>query len=266
MARLGLEGAHASRKTVAKQQRQGHVEGQAGERQSPCPAQPGREGQRPSVEQAVPHPCVQPAETAEVAAEHVLDGAMDHGSRVASHTAADDHGIAADVRIRPEVQIAQHRDGVAVDLAVDGGVAENGHGAVAHLTADPGISENRNDIAGVAAAGRRTEHGHDGVGRFTFPQSRIVADVEQIVAVSMVAASGMMRIPILGMIGRFLDGSRRSGRRGIGSRRRFRRLCCRGAERAEQGQRRRRHHRQRYESSQHESIHRIGVTCHCESG
>src|SRR5271163_3729959 len=146
-----------------------------------------REGQRPRVEQAVPYPRMQPAKTAEVAAEHVLDGAMNHGSRVAPHTAADHDGIAADVRTRPEVQIAQHRDGVAGDLTVDVSVAENGDGAVAYLSADPGISENRNDVSGVAVAGRGSEHRHDGVGRFSFPQSRVVADVDQIVAVFTVA-------------------------------------------------------------------------------
>ena len=74
----------------------------------------------------MPDPGVQPVKAAELAAENVLHATVDDGRGVALQIAADGHDVAADLRMRPEFHVAHHRDGVAVDFAVDVVAAKNG--------------------------------------------------------------------------------------------------------------------------------------------
>ena len=70
------------------------------------------------------------SKAAELTAENVLDTAVDDGRGVALQVAADDHDIAADLRMRPEFHVAQHRDCVAVDFTVDVVAAKHGDGVL----------------------------------------------------------------------------------------------------------------------------------------
>src|SRR5882724_4511165 len=110
----------------------------------------------------MPDPGAQPANAAD-AAKDVLDVAVNDRGGVALQGAADGHDIAADLCMGPELHIAEHCDGVAIDLAVDVDIAENGHRVVAHLPGNPSVAEDRHHVPRLAFAGRRTENGHDRV-------------------------------------------------------------------------------------------------------
>src|ERR1700728_3492439 len=111
---------------------------------------------------------------------------MNDGRRIALQGAADGRDIAVDLGMGPELHIAQHCSRIAVDLAVDVGVAENGDGTVVYLSGDPGVAEDRDHVAGLAVAGRGSEYGYDGVGLFSARPVRIAADVDHIVIVLIV--------------------------------------------------------------------------------
>jgi hypothetical protein len=102
-----------------------------------------------------------PAGAAEVAGKHIRDAAVNDRSGVALQGAPDGHDVTADLPVRSEMHLAEHRDSIPIDLAVDVRVAEDGDGVAAYLACDLGIADNRDDVSGLAFAGRRTKNGND---------------------------------------------------------------------------------------------------------
>ena len=97
-------------------------------------------------------PGTQPGQAPEIAYKDVLHAPVYDRGRIAANGAEHGHHVAADFRMRPELDVAQDGNRVAVDLAVDGGGAEDGDCRVLDGAGDLRIAENGydgHDIAGV---------------------------------------------------------------------------------------------------------------------
>src|SRR5450631_1519495 len=130
-------------------------------------------------------PGTQPIKTAEIRRKDVLHTAVYDRGRITAYDAEHRHHIAADFRMRPELDVAQDGNRVAVDLAVDGGITEDGDRSVQGGAGDLRIAENGYHRHGFAGAGGRSEDRDDRFGVLPGRQSRIMSDAHQ-VAVLMV--------------------------------------------------------------------------------
>src|SRR5665213_2137718 len=130
----------------------------------------------------MPHPRAQPCK-ADAVAEHRLRLPMDNRGRVPLYAAANGHHIAADVRMRPELDIPQHGDCIAADRVVDVGISKYRNDAFIHGSGDPGISEYRHDGLRIAVTGSGPQHRDHGVRTLASGQIRIVADADQVISV-----------------------------------------------------------------------------------
>src|SRR6185312_2204713 len=94
------------------------------ERQPPSPTHIRAGRERPAVEEALLEPGVQPLDVAEEPRKDMRGAAL-HDRRGAALEPPHDRGhVAADDRLRAQRYVAQYRDDIAVDLAVDVCVAQ----------------------------------------------------------------------------------------------------------------------------------------------
>src|SRR5690606_37310907 len=83
----------------------------------------------------------------------------------------------AHVGIRAELEIAEHGDDVAVDSAIDIGIAEYARDRSAHGARDARVAEDGDDVfPRFSFADRRPEDCDDRVGGFVGGQMRVRAD------------------------------------------------------------------------------------------
>jgi 3D (Asp-Asp-Asp) domain-containing protein len=79
---------------------------------------------------------------------------------IAPHGPEHRNHVAADLRMGSEFYVSDHRDCVAVNLAVDTGGSQYGNRVRLYGPGDPAIPEDRNHVHRLALVGRRSENGH----------------------------------------------------------------------------------------------------------
>ena len=89
---------------------------------------------------------------------------MQECRRIAVDGPADRRHVAAHVRMGAELDVAEDRDDVARDGAVDEGIAEHGDDVLLDGPARARAAEDRDDLACLTLARRGTKDRHDGIG------------------------------------------------------------------------------------------------------
>ena len=136
------------------------------------------------------NPAVQPVDVSDEAGKDVFLATVNDSGRVALQVAADRHDIAAYFRMGSKGHVSQHRNGVALDAAVDINVAQNRDSGFGHSAGYVRVSEDGHDVSGVSLTARVPEDRDHRVGTLSGRQVRIVADVDHVVAVSAVRVHG----------------------------------------------------------------------------
>src|ERR1017187_9566455 len=98
-------------------------------------------------------PCPQPCKGTEIAAKKTLHTAMNNCGGITPHGPEHRNHVAADLRMGSEFDVADDRDRVAVNLAVDIGSTQDGNRVRLYGPGHPGIAKDRNHVHRVALVG-----------------------------------------------------------------------------------------------------------------
>src|SRR6267154_760934 len=131
-------------------------------------------------------PGTQPIKGAEIGAKDVLHTPVYDRGRITPYDAEHGHHTAADFRMRSQLDVAQDGNRVAVNFAVDGGIAKDGDSSVFGGAGDLRIAENGYHRHGFAGTGRGSEDRHDGFGVLPGCQSRIMSDAHQVAVLAVI--------------------------------------------------------------------------------